>query len=209
MKKFKLAVAAIAVLFAGSMFAQPVHDNGVVPVAVTLNSVLRLNIVSGGNIEFVFNNVQEYKVGKANGGANDLYTTNVTVAASNDWNLRLMAEDATLIGTDDNGNTMALDNVGYAVSFNGIAAYAFAAKNACATAYVGTYANAAVLTNAYVDVITPNGASHNAGEVTDNDFIFYWAAGTGAGALTNTSFIEQNLTPDRYVTNVFLNLERL
>jgi len=215
MRKLKMTIAAVAVLFAGSAFAQPVSDNGVVPVAVTLNSVLRLNIVSGGNIEFVFNTVEEYKRGKSSAiaGAGDTWRTTVTVAASNAWMLRIRSEDATLLGTDRVGNQMSLRNIGYVVTFDGNAAYNFAGKNVCLTH--NAWAAGTSLAYAWVTVISAHtsvGTSNNAGDVVDNRFIFHWAAGRGNTEVPGTnllSLIDQNLNPDRYVTNVFFNIERL
>ena len=43
--------------------AQAVRDRNVIPVAVNLNQVLRMSIYDGGNIEFVFNTIDDYRDG--------------------------------------------------------------------------------------------------------------------------------------------------
>ena len=115
MKKITLSI--IALFFAGQMsFAQAVSEHAIIPVSVTLNSILRLNVVTGGNIEFVVNTIDQYTNGISN---STQYTTNFTVASSTDFDVTLMAEDATLIGSDNSAHTMTLDNIGYSSSFHG------------------------------------------------------------------------------------------
>lgn len=131
------------------VFAQAVRDRNVIPVAVNLNQVLRMTITNGGNIEFVFNSIDDYKYGiSANsadvstavdpdvsgyaaaanpaattgGGAasaTNFYKTDFTVASSTRWKLEYGAEELTFIGTDDPSHTLALDNVGFELVNNG------------------------------------------------------------------------------------------
>ena len=44
-------------------FSQAVKDRQVIPVAVNLNQVLRMTITNGGNIEFVFISIDDYRSG--------------------------------------------------------------------------------------------------------------------------------------------------
>src|SRR6056297_2087867 len=120
MRKFITIVFGLALL-TNVTFAQGVSDKAVIPVAVTLNSILRLNIVSGGNIEFAFNNLLEYQNGIPN---SDAYDTRFTVASSQDWNVEMYVEDDVFVGTDvtdttGGSHTMPLNNVGYEVTYNG------------------------------------------------------------------------------------------
>jgi hypothetical protein len=41
-------------------YGQAVNDQAVIPVSITLNSILRLTVVSGGNIDFVVNTIDQY-----------------------------------------------------------------------------------------------------------------------------------------------------
>jgi hypothetical protein len=55
------------------------------------------------------------------------------------------------------------------------------------------------------------GTGNNAGDNTDNAFIINWECGvnlgSGTGNPTNSlSLLDQNIQPDRYVTNVLLEL---
>ena len=83
MKKSILA-GAVALIIAGSAIAQPVSDRAVIPIGVTLVQILRIHVINGGNIEFVFNDINDYKVGIANGGTT-FYDSQVVIASSTDW----------------------------------------------------------------------------------------------------------------------------
>ncbi|MCB9002091.1 MAG: hypothetical protein H6537_09000 [Bacteroidales bacterium] len=50
-------------LLASLAFGQAVNDQAIIPVSVTLNSILRLTVVSGGNIDFVVNTIDQYTSG--------------------------------------------------------------------------------------------------------------------------------------------------
>lgn len=63
MKKENFILAALAVFFTTASIAQAVRDRNVIPVAVNLNEVLRMTITNGGNIEFVFNTIDDYRFG--------------------------------------------------------------------------------------------------------------------------------------------------
>ena len=133
--------------------AQAVRDRNVVPVAVTLNQVLRMNIYNGGNIEFVFNTIGDYKNGLSSESAtssaanpaattgdaaitdgtdtsadDNFYRTDFTISSSTRWGLNYGSEETTFIGTDDVTNTLALNNVGY--ELDEIGAHAFEAAGA-------------------------------------------------------------------------------
>lgn len=199
MKKIGIFVAAIALGF--SSFAQPVSDRAVVPVAVTLNQILRLAVTNGGNIEFVFNRIDQYENGIANSAA---YDTNIDVASSTRWTLSIGAEDATFIGTDDPTQTLALANVGYQIISDG--AHAFGTE---LTDPAGANAAVVVLTGFPTVVIgsaaAPNG---NSGDAADNTFTINWEANTATVTAASglDALIDQDNTPDRYVTNVLMDI---
>lgn len=138
-----MAFAFLAI--ASAAFSQAIRDRNVIPVAVNLNEVMRMTISNGGNIEFVFNSINDYKRGisgeqlanldnpadadvtsvanpastGANGDVNNMYRTDFIVASSVGWQVQYGAENATFIGTDNPANTMALDNVGLRLVNNG------------------------------------------------------------------------------------------
>lgn len=200
----KLSSLLLAVFVASiSSFAQPVADRAVVPVAVTLNQILRLNIVDGGNIEFVFNNVADYKSGMSGGQE---YRTDFNVASSTPWALQIWAEDATFTGNDDPGNTMALGYVGFSI-VNNSGNHLLDGNTISVVDNADTEAK--ILTNAastLVGCAVTTGTSNCAGDVADNSMRILWQAGTGANDMIATSFIDAGLDPDRYTNNVFLDL---
>ena len=215
----KISISLIALFIASIGISQAVSDRNTIPVAVNLNRVLRMSVITGGNIEFTFNTINQYKLGisgdqatsnsQGRTQANPMYITTFTVAASTKWRLDYGAEDATFIGVDNPGNTLlALDNVGFSLTSTGV--HAFAAELVSAPTNGG--AEVAAL-QAYPVVLIADGGdatAANAGDATDNAFTMTWRCGTLEGGVTtpmNTlALIEQGRAPDRYVTNVLFNL---
>lgn len=92
MKRIILSLALLGIC--GMGMAQ-VQDNAVIPVSVTINSVLRLQVNSGGNIQFVFNTMSQFTQGIDNSTNT---TTKFSVSSSRAYTVNLKAEDANLIG---------------------------------------------------------------------------------------------------------------
>ncbi|MFT3752755.1 MAG: hypothetical protein QM800_07715 [Paludibacter sp.] len=127
----KINLVAIMLCCGLTMFGQAVKDRNVIPVAVNLNQVLRMTITNGGNIEFVFNTIDQYKNGisseAASGAANSaastpMYKTDFTVSSSTRWALTYGAEEGTFIGTDFaavSATPFELNNVGFTITNNG------------------------------------------------------------------------------------------
>ena len=230
MKKILLS-ACFGMMITAGAFAQPVSDRAVVPVAVTLNQILRLHVIDGGNIEFVFNTIEQYKMGIVN---STFYDTRFVVASSTDWQLWFGAEDATLMGTDQDNqnlvaqNTMPLDNVGFTlegIGTYGVVDIAGAGEENEMAAVASDYDLASATANGleqYPGAVnspliqpgTANGGPGNGGDIEDNDFIIHWECGTQQVGSANmpmnaNSLLTQNLPPDRYVTNVLLDIESL
>ena len=188
---FTLALAVLSQV----SFGQAVNDQAIIPVSVTLNSILRLTVVSGGNIDFVVNTIDQYTNGINSGGADARWQTNFTVSSSQDFDVTLAAEDATLMGQDDPANTMPLDNIGFDLTASG--------------GVIGTNwaLPAAVLPlDQAAQLIVTGVANFSAGDATKNNFTIRWRLGTSEGTMNGATLLAQSLTPDRYITNVFLEL---
>lgn len=231
MKK-NLSLFVAFVLLGATAFGQAVKDRQVVPVAVSLNQVLRMNITNGGNIEFVFNSIDDYELGLsadqlASTSANTIaaegfYQTDFTVSSSTRWSLTYGAENGTFIGTDNPANTLTLDNVGFDLVNGGNhifeAAGAVKATNALAQLFSIPTDNStqiAALQPYPIVLLEDNDVSDNsnAGDAINNNFSLLWRCGTseGAGAtvpMNAVSILDQqpSPTPDRYVTNVLFEL---
>jgi hypothetical protein len=108
MRKLLLGVAML--LFAQLGFGQAVSDQAVIPVSVTLNSILRLTVTAGGNIQFVVNTMDQYLNGIDI--ASDQYKTKYKVSSSNDYNVTIAADYDGLLGVET-GTTMALSFIEY------------------------------------------------------------------------------------------------
>ena len=226
-------------LFGGlTVFSQAVKDRNVVPVAVNLNQVLRMTITNGGNIEFVFNTIDDYKNGLSSeaasvaanpAGSYDFYTTDFTIASSSRWELTYGAEEATFIGTDDPTNaTFTLDNVGFSITNGGLNLFNLPAVVAADVANLqslislptanGTQVSAlevypeVLITDAGSTVV---GVGSNAGDAADNVFTLNWRCGTAeAGTVVPMNAVklidqEPSPAPDRYVVNVLFELAAL
>jgi len=187
---FTLALAVLSQV----SFGQAVNDQAIIPVSVTLNSILRLTVVSGGNIDFVVNTIDQYTNGINSGGADARWQTNFTVSSSQDFDVTLAAEDATLMGQDDPANTMPLDNIGFDLTGSGGGPANWALPLAVLA-----------LTQPSQNIVT-GVAGFSAGDATQNNFTIQWRLGTGEGAMNGATLLAQSLTPDRYITNVFLEL---
>lgn len=106
-------------LFSQVGLVQAVNDLAIIPVSITLNSMLCLTVVSGGNIDFVVNTINQYTSGINSGDGDARYHTNFTVSASQDLDVTIRAEDASFLGQDNAANTMPLNYVGLDLTESG------------------------------------------------------------------------------------------
>ncbi|HEY6914919.1 MAG TPA: hypothetical protein VI413_09610 [Paludibacter sp.] len=222
----KINFVAIMLFCGLTVFGQAVKDRNVIPVAVNLNQVLRMTVTNGGNIEFVFNTIDQYKNGLSAATATTgvFYETDFTIASSTRWKLTYGAETSTFVGTDNPANQLALDNVGFELTESG--AHSFEATLVKATTAgaelysAPTFGGAEVAAlEAYPVVLIEDNdqagadASANAGDATDNTFKMSWRCGTKESQGLTTpmnavALIDQQPTPtpDRYVVNVLFDL---
>jgi hypothetical protein len=207
MKKLILLFSGLFLM--ANISSAQVDDRAVIPVAVTLNSILRLNVVSGGNIEFNFNTLNDYTTGIPTSPA---HQTELTIASSVNWELAMYTEDATLIGTDDAGglNTLALNNIGYRISYAG--------NGVIGDYLIPSLADTRALIAGEVPVIGSSAPAtiSIAGDINKNSFIVHWRCGTGgvggadaASDMIGQNILQQSAKADRYATNVFLILKGL
>lgn len=147
MRMKKLSFILSLIVFGQLAFGQAVHDRNVIPVAVNLNQVLRMTITNGGNIEFVFNTIDDYQWGISGGSStlagaqgtgvdaagpppttasanqapsDPMYVTNFSVSSSTRWLLNYGAENSEFMGTDNAANRLALNNVGFFLTESGV-----------------------------------------------------------------------------------------
>lgn len=190
MKRISLLLLSIS--FALLSYAQPVADNAVIPVSVNLNSILRLQVISGGNIEFTFTNIDQYTQGLVN---NERYDTRFTVASSVDFDVELSTEDASFLGADNPSNNMDLNFVAYDIEADGSGS-----EGANWTFPVGFND----LEQNPASPIVQSLSGQGAGDVTQNSFIIHWECGTSN--TTGGSILTASIPADRYTTNVYLVL---
>ncbi|MEA2041962.1 MAG: hypothetical protein U9N85_05355 [Bacteroidota bacterium] len=202
----KLSLFLVLVIFtSGLSMGQAISDKVPIPIGVTLNKVSRMNITSGGSIEFVFNTIADYNSGKNSTAASDgtsltQYQTAFNVASSSDFTVNLMAETE-FTSTDDTGaGTLAVNFLEFLLENDG--SYTFGVENQIPLGNeytTGTGGAAVSVTTTGDNIIVGSG---NAGDINQNSFIIHWMLGTGV----NFSTLLGNAAQGRYVTNVLLTL---
>lgn len=108
MKKLFMIIALAVIGITAK--AQAVSDMAVIPIGVTLNSIMRLSVTSGGNIEFVVNTMEDYESGVGNTSA---YTTTFSVASSVKFGVALYADSENMKGTINAENTLPVSFLHY------------------------------------------------------------------------------------------------
>ncbi len=176
----KLIIAFSALLISQFSFGQLIQDNATIPVSVTLNSILRLQVKSGGNIQFVFNTMTQYNNGIA---ATPGTSTTFTVASSRQFSVIMGAEDANLIGVES-GLTIPLAVIEYTLD------------NSSGIGFVAGAVNSLTQITANTEIVDAGVAG---AADADRTFFIEWSAGINSSVF--------NLPSDVYVTNVFLNLQ--
>lgn len=190
MKKIFLSVCALGLAL--GTYAQAVVDNAVIPVSVNINSIMRMNVVSGGNIEFAFNTIGQYTSGISN---SPRYDTKFTVASSVDFKVLLYTEDDKFYGADDATHTMELGLVGFKVKYEGSATLDDNDYQKDWTNLSGRNSDATACT-----LVKSKG-----GDINANAYTINWSCGDDAEGASG-SVLSANLAPDRYSTNIFLVL---
>ncbi len=201
MKKVLLGFLSVILLGTAAQ-AQPISDNAVIPMAITVNSILRLNVVRGGNIEFVFNNYQDFVTGLSG----TTYSTDVTVTSSGNWDLSVLAATTEFFDQSNiAGSGIALNFVNFNLTNTGTNTMGivgtdteYHADGGAAVA-VGSYSD---LTNVAANGLVLQGVT-NQGAAADNAFTINWEFGTAntAGIISTAG-----VTSGRYTTNVLLSL---
>jgi hypothetical protein len=210
MKKIYSLIVMACISLMG--FGQAIVDNAVIPVSVSVNSIMRMNVVSGGAIEFAVSTMGDFTAGINNNGTESRYHTVFTVASSVDFIVSLEAEDGTFMGA--NGNTLALNYVGFTMSADGTGAFGADPSNYLTISHDGSgYDDASIsptivpLDNSSLAIVTSN-TGLGAGDATKNKFSIKWELATTnlASKTSNPTLAASSITPDRYTTNVFLTL---
>jgi len=230
----KISFLIVMLVCGLTAFSQAVKDRNFIPVAINLNQVLRMTITNGGNIEFVFNTIEDYKNGISSDAvasvsanpitSNSMYKTDFSVSSSTRWALTYGTEEISFLGTDHPNAALAINNVGFKILSTGNNIFEGAALGIGITAGASLFsiptANASKVTalQTYpVVLITDNQTINaNAGDAADNLFTIDWRCGTAEGKTSITpmnqvKLIDQKPSPvaDRYVVNVMFELASL
>ncbi len=181
----KVLLGLLSVIFAGQVsFAQPVSDIAVIPMGITINSIMRLNVTSGGNIEFVFNRISDVTTGILYAAG---YETNFTVASSVNWGVNMSVDAANFV--NESGDIMTLAVIDYTVTT--------AAPNTTAVgAVIG-------LIQTPPDILTWAGiiGADNIGPASTNTCRIQWQCGEVVAGTTVAGY-----PAGRYTANIILAL---
>lgn len=186
MKKFFLSVLALG--FAATVSAQSIVDNAIIPVSVNVNTIMRMNVTSGGNIEFAFNTIKDYTDGIENSSR---YDTKFTVASSVKFKVTMTTDDSKLMGSDNSTNQLDLGLVSFKVASNG---------GTAPTTSQATYINLETAATTGISLVTAEG-----GDAAANAYTIHWSCGNTTNGASKT-MLAANAKPDRYSTNIFLTL---
>jgi hypothetical protein len=199
----KLFLISAGLLIACFAQAQPVSDNATIPIGVTLNSILRLTVVSGGNIEFVVSSMDDYANGINDGGTISRYQTKFNVASSVNYQVSMYSEDAQINSAEISDlvatpQSIPLNNIGYDLTLGD-------GSNAT-TAVPYTYNAPTGTVLPLTNVATTEIVNGPAGDAVSNSFIIRWRLGTVEGTMNAASLLTQSVPAGRYSTNVVLVL---
>ncbi|HEY9113523.1 MAG TPA: hypothetical protein VIN10_02410 [Bacteroidales bacterium] len=159
------------------------------------NPELDINILSGNDILFVFDEISEYKNGIMNAGQ----ITYIRIGSITKWQLTFKADQIMFYGNVNPAHQMELNNVGVVVVSTGTNQ-----DDGIATV---NYAKASPLCLESNDVLLLNpGTGTNRGYGIKNAFSLFWEMGTKRGNMNTISMLEQNLAPDMYTVTITLTL---
>jgi len=173
MKKFTFLLSIILLVNAGSLFAQT--DQETVNFTAILETVINLNIESGGDQTATFNTPDTY-----NFGIDAVGTTEITVESTSDWNMTISAPDF----TDGGAAIIPINNLGVWCEATG--AHTFG--NEVSTNF-DVLANSCGITTNNQTLIDNSGG--NSGDATDNAFNLNWTMGTMNNTMNPNSIFDQ------------------
>ena len=148
---------------------------------ITLNAHLlktfNLNVLTGATQDFTFATSANYNVGVIEGAGVSPGTSNITVEATGNWNLKIKAPDfAGYNGPNGLGTgTITINNVGVWVTATG--GHQFGTQISCPFTSLATAMGLANADQILIDLIPTGGG--NSGDGSDNAFTLHWQMGQG------------------------------
>jgi len=160
------------------------------------NPSLEINIVTGHSVQFIFDEIDEYKNGIVNGGQ----STFIRIGAISNWSLLFKADQTMFYGDVNPANQMELNNVGLMVISTG--------TNLDNGSNIVNYAKNLPLALSDTDVtLMTNGTLSNKGYGIKNAFTLNWEMGSQRGNMNNLSMLQQMINEDSYTINIILTLQ--
>jgi hypothetical protein len=203
MKKIVVLIAVFFTLAQMSVMAQATDVANVVFNA-HLQSTFDLTVTGGGIQEITFATAADYNTGVFEGSGIVNGFSTITVEATGNWNLVILAPDFTpIVGT----GTIPIDNLGVWLETTG--AHTFGNEVTCAYTSAATSLGLATTDQEIIGLGTGNG-----GDASDNAFTLHWRMGTMDNASMHaTSMFDQmangDFTVGDYTTTAVMTLTEI
>ena len=170
MKRIFIALGLVFALQT-AMVAQ-LTDTAQVIFRAHLLKTFNLNIVSGPSQDITFSTAANYNTGVIEGAGVSPGTTNITIEATGNWNLKISAPNfVPYAGPNGAGSgTIAINNLGVWLAATGT--HQFGTEISCP--YVSLASALGLSTS---DAILIGLLTINSGDITDNAFTLHWQMG--------------------------------
>ncbi len=189
MKKFVFLLTIVLALTAGSKVMAQLTDQDNVIFNAHLLEVLDITVTAGGTQEITFGTAASYNTGVYEGAGIVPGTSTVTVNSTVNWNMTILCLDfSPLAGAP---GSIPIDNLGVWCESTGT--FGFGAQNVCTNTSIATTLGLDPLEQPLIS----NGTG-NAGDATENTFLFHWRMGTRDNATMNPATMF-----DQLQSNVF------
>jgi hypothetical protein len=159
------------------------------------NPDLNINILSGNDILFVFDEMIEYQNGIMNAGQ----ITYIRIGSIYNWQLTFMADQIMFYGNSNPSHQMQLNNVGVIVVSTGL-------NQDDGISTINLAKNVPLCLESSEILLLTKGSDTNKGYGIKNAFSLFWEMGTMRGNMNNISMLHQFLAADTYTVNIILTL---
>lgn len=209
MKRFALTLGLLVAMQV--MMAQVLTDTAQIIFRAHLLKTFNLNVVNGGFQDITFATAADYNDGVIEGAGVNPGTTNITIEATGNWDLKINAPDFDGYAGGPNGEGggfIPINNLGVWLFDAG--AHKFGTEISCPYTSLASALGLAIADQQLIGLLT-----ENAGDVSDNAFTLHWQMGQGTDcALMNPLTMFDQLssgvfTPGDFTTTAVLTLTEI
>lgn len=204
----KRIIISLGILLAmqGATFAQLTDSENIVFNAHLLK-VFSLNVLNGATQEITFSTAANYNNGVIEGAGIATGTTAVTVEATGNWVMSILAPDfVPYVGPNGAGTgTIPINNLGVWLVATG--AHQFGVEISCPYTNLATARGLATTSQQLIGLVTSN-----SGDASDNAFTLHWQMGQGLACplMNQTTMFDQmsagTFGPGDFTTTAILTI---